>query len=366
MAVTKRKSANFKTKYYDIKYPASYTGKTTFLSSLKPGERDAAEKWLNKERTYLIHKTVPRKYKRLPTVAGFQQQVQGDLIDLSYLSQDNDKNRYLFTVIDAFSRLAFAEAIPNKEAKTVAKAFEKILKRMNYKPLYFFSDNGSEFRGEFRKMLTKKKISYYTSKDKDIKAGIVERLNRTIMTRLFRYLSKQNSRRYLEVLPNIIENYNNQVHSAIGTSPKKVSHLNKEDVWLRLHHKCTRPSATKKKISKIGNKSNLKIGDYVLIPKERRTFEKGYKAGWTGEIFKINKIKNTEPPSYILEDLQGEKITGIFYRQELQKTELPEIYEIETILDVRGKPSAREYFVKWRNYPAKFNQCVPAKSVSET
>ena len=166
MAVTKRKSANFKTKYYDIKYPASYTGKTTFLSSLKPGERDAAEKWLNKERTYLIHKTVPRKYKRLPTVAGFQQQVQGDLIDLSYLSQDNDKNRYLFTVIDAFSRLAFAEAIPNKEAKTVAKAFEKILKRMNYKPLYFFLTTVQNFAENFEKCLQKKRYRITLRKTK--------------------------------------------------------------------------------------------------------------------------------------------------------------------------------------------------------
>ena len=152
---------NFKKKYYDLKFPYSYTGKSAFLSSLKPKERNKAEKWLDKERTYLTHKTVPRKFKRLPTIAGFQQQVQGDLIDLSYLARDNDKNRYLFTVIDAFSRLGFAEAIPNKDSKTVANAFEKILKKMTYKPLYFFSDNGSEFFGHFRKMLKKKDFVLY-------------------------------------------------------------------------------------------------------------------------------------------------------------------------------------------------------------
>ena len=206
--------------------------------------------------------------------------------------------------------------------------------------------------------MLKKKILYYTSKDKAIKAALVERFNRTIMTKIFRYLTKQNSKRYIDVLPHIIENYNNQTHSAIGISPKQVDHSNIERIWLRLHHKCEHRKKNNKKV-----KADLKVGDHVIIPKEKKTFEKGYQSGWTGETFRINKLKNTEPQSYILEDLLGEKIVGVFYRQELQKVDLPKTFEIETVLNVRGSGSKKEFFVKWKNYPAKFNQWVAAKSV---
>ena len=350
---------HFEKKYYNLDFPSSYSGKSAFLSSLAPKNRNAADKWLEKENTYLRHKPVPRKFERLPTISGFQQQVQGDLIDLSRLARENDKNRYILTVVDSFSRLGFASAIPDKKATTVANAFQDILKKMNYKPLYFFSDNGKEFYGAFRKMLKKKNILFYTSKDKEIKAGIAERFNRTILTKLARYLSKQNSNRYVDALPLIIRNYNNQRHSALGISPNKVSHTNKERVWLRLHHKCTH----RKKIKKV--KTDLKIGDYVIIPKTKKTFAKGYQTGWTGEIFRVSKLKNTTPQSYVLQDLSSDPITGVFYRQELQKVDLPKTFEIDSVLKVRGAGSKKEFFIKWKNYPSKFNQWVLAKDVHD-
>ena len=89
---------HFEKKYYNLDFPSSYSGKSAFLSSLAPKNRNAADKWLEKENTYLRHKPVPRKFERLPTISGFQQQVQGDLIDLSRLARENDKNRYSATL----------------------------------------------------------------------------------------------------------------------------------------------------------------------------------------------------------------------------------------------------------------------------
>ena len=37
-------------------------------------------------------------------------------------------------------------------------------------------------------------------------------------------------------------------------------------------------------------------------------------------MFQISKIKNTVPWTYAIRDLNGEKIVGIFYEKELQKT----------------------------------------------
>ena len=98
-----------------------------------------------------------------------------------------------------------------------------------------------------------------------------------------------------------------------------------------------------------------------MIPKNRKTFNKGYTQGWTGEIFKIAKVKNTIPVTYNLADLQGESISGVFYEKELQKTLLPDFFEIEQVLD--SKPG--QIYVKWSHYPRKFNTWVRTSDVQD-
>ena len=64
----------------------------------------------------------------------------------------------------------------------------------------------------------------------------------------------------------------------------------------------------------------MKIDDHVRISKCKNIFTKGYTPNWSEEVFVINKIKNTIPWTYIINDLNGEKIIGTFYEKELQKT----------------------------------------------
>ena len=47
--------------------------------------------------------------------------------------------------------------------------------------------------------------------------------------------------------------------------------------------------------------------------------------------FVISKIKNTVPSTYVINDLNGEKITGSFYEKELQKTNQKE-FRIEKVI----------------------------------
>ena len=64
----------------------------------------------------------------------------------------------------------------------------------------------------------------------------------------------------------------------------------------------------------------MKIDDHVRISKCKNIFTKGYTPNWSEEVFVINKIKNTIPWTYIINDLNGKKIIGTFYEKELQKT----------------------------------------------
>ena len=65
---------------------------------------------------------------------------------------------------------------------------------------------------------------------------------------------------------------------------------------------------------------NFKVDDHVRISKYKNILAKGYTPNWSEEAFVTNKTKNTVPWSYIIIDLNGEKIVGTFYEKELQKT----------------------------------------------
>ena len=96
-----------------------------------------------------------------------------------------------------------------------------------------------------------------------------------------------------------------------------------------------------------------------MIPKTRKPFAKGYRGEWTGEIFKIDLIRNTEPVTYNLADLQGDRVIGIFYERELQKVTVPSAFEIETVLDKKKD----KLLVKWLHYPKKFNSWISTKDL---
>ena len=79
----------------------------------------------------------------------------------------------------------------------------------------------------------------------------------------------------------------------------------------------------------------FKVGDHVRISKYKNIFAKGYTQNWSEEVFVVSKIKNTVPSTYVINDVNGEPITGSFYEKELQKTS-QEKFRIENVLKRKG------------------------------
>ena len=75
----------------------------------------------------------------------------------------------------------------------------------------------------------------------------------------------------------------------------------------------------------------FKVDDYVRISKYKNIFAKGYMPNWSKEVFVVDKIKNTVPWTYVINDFNCEKITGTFYENELQKTNQKE-FRIEKVI----------------------------------
>ena len=71
-------------------------------------------------------------------------------------------------------------------------------------------------------MLKRHDIKCYISENEDIKAAAVERFNRTLKTKMYRYFTTKNTRRYIDVLPDLLHSYNHTYHRSIGMAPIEV------------------------------------------------------------------------------------------------------------------------------------------------
>ena len=77
---------------------------------------------------------------------------------------------------------------------------------------------------------------------------------------------------------------------------------------------------------------------------------KGYTPNWSEEVFVIKKVKSTLPGTYVINDLNGEKIVGTLYEKELPKTNQKE-FRIEKVIKKKGN----KFYVKWKGYDNPFN-----------
>ena len=101
----------------------------------------------------------------------------------------------------------------------------------------------------------------------------------------------------------------------------------------------------------------FKVGD-VRLSKYKNIFAKGYTPNWIEEVLVVNKIQNTVPWTYLINDLNGEEIKSSFYEKELQKTDQKE-FRIEKVIKKKGN----KLYVKWKCYDNSFNSWIDKKDI---
>ena len=102
----------------------------------------------------------------------------------------------------------------------------------------------------------------------------------------------------------------------------------------------------------------FKVGDHVRISKHKDISAKGYTPNYSEEVFIIKKVKNTVPWTYVINDLNGDEITGTFYGKELQKTNQKE-FRIEKVIERKGD----KLYVQWEGYDNSFNSWIDKKDL---
>ena len=135
----------------------------------------------------------------------------------------------------------------------------------------------------------------------------IERFNRTLLHIINKPIFINGDGNWVNKLNNAVITYNNNIPSTINMTPVVASNNPDTVRYIR---------STSTEI-----KQKLKVGDYVRNADKRNIFSMGYTSNWNRELFKINEVLKTQPPTYKIEDINGEMIEGKYYEQELLKSE---------------------------------------------
>ena len=122
------------------------------------------------------------------------------------------------------------------------------------------------------------------------KSVVAERFIRTLKSKIYKHMTSTSKNVYINKLNDTVDKYNNTYPTTIKIKPIYV----KDNTYIN----------TDKEINDKDPK--FKVGDHVRISKYKNIFAKSY-------------TPNTVPWTYAINDLNGEKITGIFYEKESQK-----------------------------------------------
>lgn len=289
--------------------------------------------------TYIeeVHKPRKKQHDRRSVISYYPKQIFSmDLVDLTKYSKFNDEYKWMLNCIDVYSRYAMSVPLKSKNAKDVVKGMNDIFLKMGT-PKLLWTDEGKEFYNRLASSLLKKlKIKLYSTKS-ELKAVIVERFNRTILSLLFKEMSKQKTREWTSLFKPLVEEYNTSSHSGI-------ENLRPIDVFTgEERYEIDAPFNREK--------SKFKVGDMVRIPYQRGKFDKSYYPNWTWDVFKVVKVQDTEPYTYELMDGENNKLNRKYYSFEMLKTKQPfGVYLIDKVLKTRKKNGVKEALVQWVGY----------------
>ena len=115
------------------------------------------------------------------------------------------------------------------------------------------------------------------------------------------YFSTNNTRKFVDVLDILVDQYNDTIHSSLKMTPNEANRKKNENkLWKNLY-----PEFGGKILT-----AEFSIGDHVRITKKKKTFDKVYTHRWKEEVFKISKLELTIPVTCKINDYNGEEIQG--------------------------------------------------------
>ena len=209
-------------------------------------------------------------------------QLQVDLADMGTFARG--PYPYMLVAVDSFTKKATAIPMKNKTAETAAQAWDQVIKDLGI-PAYVYSDDGSEFKREFKNRLDYWDIEKLVSRGH---AFMAERAIRTLKEALVRRLSAGVGRRnqWHLLLPDVLAQYNNRKHAGTGVTPNE-AYDNPQ--------KALKALRTMRRRAKRGAeaKPELQVGDQVRVrvkPIESRGSYRVTETAWSERVYMIGRV----------------------------------------------------------------------------
>lgn len=368
--------------YYTPGSPGAFAGPEKLYQAVREDGkhkigRMRIRQFLNNEDPYSLMKPIRRSFPRSRVVVDtIDSMWDGDLADVSNLSSENDGYKFLLVLIDIFSRFLFIIPLKNKQHQSVTDGLKSAF-QSGRKPQTLRTDKGSEFKNRWVKAFLKKENVHTIFTQNETKANYAERVIRTMKNIMYRYLLKNRTYRYIDILQDLVTSYNQRPHRSLGErAPATVDKNNADEIrlisFLATRKKSMKNIQIKKSINVKKKKKPIfryKIGDDVRISQLKHPFQRDYQQKWTEEYFKVTqRYKRDGIPVYKVKDLTEEPIEGTFYESELQKVVKSGdiLYRVEKVLRKRKRGNRNEVYVKWDGWPNKFNSWIPESSLEKT
>jgi hypothetical protein len=248
--------------------------------------KDKIKSFIDKLNEQQLTKQTKINKKSYGSIVSFHPNVnfQIDIFDLSKYSNYNKNYKYIFVMIDIFSRKAYSKALKNKDIDSTTKALGDIIKENKLQPNSITSDSDSSFLGgKFQKLIEKNKIHHETVILDDHRGlGIIDRFARTLKTIFTRIFLRNKTKNWIDYLDNTITSYNKTPHSSLNNiAPIEATKQDNQDIIYNLN-----TEKNKKNVPV----NDIKIGDLVRI-KITGLFKKGTDPTYSDELYKVLSIK---------------------------------------------------------------------------
>lgn len=326
------------------------------------------EEFLKKQAYYQLQQPLTHITNK-PIVATYPNQLYAmDLIDMETYSNFNTRYKYILTIVDVFSGMCFLGKLTKKEAKNVAKEFERIVAVY---PTYILCDNGLEFKGDFidyaklHGIIIRNTTTYAPQSN-----GIAESKNkqvRKLIRDVFLRTNQMNWTRYIDAIE---DNLNNTYNSKRKATPN--------ELWSDTTDKIKMPRRNlpetlatdsklfkqQKEVKRMLAKQNiyddkvLEVGDYVRIKMTalysdiRRIVKSGNEkllvVKYTPDIYRVVKVvkpRKTKKLEYYVENSHGERPNRSFFLSDLQQVD-PNANEGVNITTEKAMDLNKSWFIK--------------------
>jgi hypothetical protein len=153
-----------------------------------------------------------------------------DLVDVQGLSKYKDGIKYLWSVIDVFSKYLHVVLLKSKTGPSVTAEFQSVLKEptcskpVRRRPVWLQTDRGKNSRMDrFRTYWSANpSISRVQETRREVRSR--GRAHRKQWNKLYRYFTYENTYRFVSVLQHFVKAYNSTVHTTHGMAPAAVTY----------------------------------------------------------------------------------------------------------------------------------------------